>query len=396
MTPIAALPEKGPSLTRLNSYDDFSPLKEVILGSVANYVERLHDLSFDMFVADNLTGAKGYYPSITDWYGGASRSDRNEPHRLAMKTRFLDELIEDVEGLAAILESLSVKVLRPMPLDPEPKDVATPAWSAPITPPLNVRDNTLILGEEIIETPPTLRARYFETQFLKPIFMEYFRQGARWTTMPRPMMTDASFDPDNFANAAPNIEVPVDPQPSPYDVGPEIMIDGANCLRLGRDLVVNISNANHALACDWLERHLDGRFRVHRMFKLTQSHIDSVVIPLRPGTLLIRSEGVLDFLPGQLRTWDAIVSPVPEVSDYPQYDNDDPIPASPYIDLNLLSIDEHTVLVNDACKTLIQVLENNKFTVVPVRHRHRRLFGGGFHCFTLDTVRTGGAEDYLG
>ena len=36
------------------------------------------------------------------------------------------------------------------------------------------------------------------------------------------------------------------------------------------------------------------------------------------------------------------------------------------------------------------------FTVVPVRHRHRRLFGGGFHCFTLDTVRAGGCEEYLG
>jgi glycine amidinotransferase len=379
----------------LNSYDDFSSLKEVILGSAAGYADRLHDLSFDMFISDNLTGAKGYYPSITDWYDAASRPTRNEPSRLAMKKRFIDELIEDVEDIATTLESMSVKVQRPMPLDPQRGDVATPAWSAPITPPLNVRDNTLIIGDEIIETPPTLRARYFETQFLKPIFMEYFRLGARWTTMPRPMMTDASFDPENVANAAPNIEVPVDPQPSTYDVGPEIMIDGANCLRLGRDLIVNISNANHKLACDWLERHLEGRIRVHRMHKLTQSHIDSVVIPLRPGTLLIRSKRVLDFLPEKLRKWDVIVSPVPDVSDYPQYENDVPIPASPYIDLNLLSIDENTVLVNDACKTLIKTLEEHRFTVVPARHRHRRLFGGGFHCFSLDTVRAGGSEDYF-
>lgn len=33
--------------------------------------------------------------------------------------------------------------------------------------------------------------------------------------------------------------------------------------------------------------------------------------------------------------------------------------------------------------------------MVPVRHRHRRLFGGGFRFFTLDTHRTGGFEDYL-
>ncbi|WP_328341108.1 glycine amidinotransferase [Micromonospora sp. NBC_00421] len=381
---------------RLNSYDDFTPLKEVILGSADGYVARLPDLSFDMFISDNLTGARGYYPSITDWRPGEDRRRRNEPHRLAMKTRFLDELTADVEGLAGQLRDLGIRVHRPMALDPDLGELATPAWSAPVTPPLNLRDNTLILGDEIIETPPTLRARYFETQFLKPVFAEYFRAGARWTTMPRPMMTDASFDPENVSSAAPNIEVPDPPQSSPYDVGLEIMIDGANCLRLGRDLIVNISNANHALACDWLERHLRGRFRVHRMHKLTQSHIDSVVIPLRPGLLLVRSERVLDFLPEQLRTWDTVVSPTPELHDYPQYENGDPIPPSPYIDLNLLSVDEETVLVNDACKTLIRILEDRKFTVVPVRHRHRRLFGGGFHCFTLDTVRTGGAEDYLG
>ncbi|MFB7618831.1 glycine amidinotransferase [Kitasatospora sp. NPDC056181] len=380
---------------RLNSYDDFTPLKEVVLGSAVNYAERLRDLSFDMFISDNVSGARGYYASITDWRPGEDRKKRNEPQRLAMKERFLDELIEDVEGIATALKSLGLTVHRPMRLAPEATEMSAPGWSAPVTPPLNVRDNTLILGDEIIETPPTLRARYFETQFLKPVFMRYFEQGARWTTMPRPMMTDASFDPAN-EDAAPNIEAPLDPQASPYDVGVEIMIDGANCLRLGRDLIVNISNANHALACDWLERHLEGRFRVHRMHKLTQSHIDSVVIPLRPGTLLVRSEGVLDYLPEPLRKWDVIVPPAPTVSDYPQYENDTPIPASPYIDLNLLSIDEQTVMVNDACKTLIATLENKGFTVVPVRHRHRRLFGGGFHCFTLDTVRTGGAEDYLG
>ncbi|MET7511602.1 glycine amidinotransferase [Streptomyces albidoflavus] len=381
---------------RLNSFDDFTSLQEVILGSAADYADRVRDLSFDMFISDNLTGARGYYPSITDWRPGPDRENRNEPGRLAMKERYLQELIEDVEGIADTLRSLSVRVHRPMALTPALGEVSSPAWTAPVTPPLNVRDNTLILGDEIIETPPTLRARYFETQFLKPVFMEYFAQGARWTTMPRPMMTDASFDPENLASAAPNIEAPDHPVPSPYDTGVEIMIDGANCLRLGRDLIVNISNANHALACDWLERHLEGRFRVHRMHKLTQSHIDSVIVPLRPGTLLIRSERVLDYLPESLRRWDTIVAPTPSIDDYPQYENDDPIPASPYVDLNVLSVDENTVMVNDACKKLISTLEEHGFTVVPVRHRHRRLFGGGFHCFTLDTVRTGGAEDYLG
>jgi hypothetical protein len=49
---------------------------------------------------------------------------------------------------------------------------------------------------------------------------------------------------------------------------------------------------------------------------------------------------------------------------------------SPYIDLNVLSIDEDTVLVNEDCTGVRKMLDAAGFTTVPVRHRHRRLFGG--------------------
>src|SRR3954447_15174279 len=113
---------------RLNSYEDFSPLKEIILGSAEGYVERLRDLSFDMFISDNLTGARGYYPSITDWRPGEDRRRRNEPQRYALKSRYLNELIEDVAELGAQLEALSVTVLRPMPLAAGLSAVSAPGW----------------------------------------------------------------------------------------------------------------------------------------------------------------------------------------------------------------------------------------------------------------------------
>jgi glycine amidinotransferase len=174
------------------------------------------------------------------------------------------------------------------------------------------------------------------------------------------------------------------------------MFDGAQCLRLGRDIMVNIATENHALACDWLERHLAGRFRIHRMFRLADSHIDSLVLALRPGLLLVRSPKIAEQLPASLRSWDMIFPPEPEENNFPQYGDDDLILTSRYIDLNVLSVSPDTVLVNEACPELIRVLEKRGFTAVPVRHRHRRLFGGGLHCFTLDTVREGsGPEDYL-
>ena len=51
-----------------------------------------------------------------------------------------------------------------------------------------------------------------------------------------------------------------DSHPNPYDAGFEMMFDGAQCVRLGKDIVANVSTANHALAVDWLERHLAGVF----------------------------------------------------------------------------------------------------------------------------------------
>lgn len=377
---------------RLNSFDEWSRLREVVVGSALNYTSHERELSFDLFFHDNITRSEWYYPRLTAPGGQEGAGARGTS---PIKQRYVDELNEDIEGIVSTLESLSVRVLRPMELPASTTQVRTPAWSAAVVPPLNVRDNTLIAGDEIIETPPQIRSRYFETQFLTPVFAEYFRQGARWTVMPRPLMTDGSFDP-SYANSSAGgpVEPVNDPQPSPYDVGYELMIDAAQCLRLGRDLIVNVSTENHAMACDWLERHLEGRFRVHRVHRLSDSHIDSMVLALRPGTLLVRSEAVADYLPKELRGWDMIVAPPPGENNFPRYEDDDLVLTSPFIDLNVLSVDAGTVLVNEACPELVRTLEAHRFTVVPVRHRHRRLFGGGFHCFTLDTVRTGGLEDY--
>ena len=46
-------------------------------------------------------------------------------------------------------------------------------------------------------------------------------------------------------------------------------------------------------------------------------------------------------------------------------------------------------------KNLINVIEKNKFTVVPVKIRHMYTQGGLIHCSTLDTVRDSKLESYF-
>jgi glycine amidinotransferase len=384
----------------LNSYDEWSPLREVIVGSPINY--KLHDLelSFKLFFHDNtVNSVASYYPSYTGRLDEARGENERRPSTQTLKTQYLEELTEDVAGLVSTLEAANVKVHRPMTLN-RVIDIKTPAWESTCIPALNVRDQVLILGNEIIETPPQIRARYFENDLLKPIFYDYFQAGARWTTMPKAVMTDRSFDL-SYVMAAGREMIATEAVPlyaqqaSDLDVGVEMMIDAAQCVRFGRDLLVNVATENHELGLRWLERHLGDRFRIHRVYRMTDNHIDSIVLPLRPGTLLLRAPRFRDMLPAALQKWDVIYPPEPTENSFPTYEADDLILTSKYIDLNVLSIDEERVVVNALFPELARTLEQHGFTPIPVRHRHRRLFGGGFHCFTLDTVREGGPEDYF-
>jgi len=378
----------------LNSYDDFTPLSEIIVGSAENYVGHDRDLTFELFFHEAIGGYRSdwAYPRLA-----ARGSDQAETWKIGK--RYTEELHEDVENLAATLTSLGITVHRPLPLPENAKPVAGFGWQAAPTPALNVRDNTLVLGNEIIETPPAVRSRYLETRLLSNVFRSYFDTGARWTTMPRPVLTDRSFDLSYAQSAATTLGGPTepitDPQHSPYDVGVEMMLDGAQVLRLGQDLIVNVAQDNHRLAVDWLKRHVEGRFRVHTVHRMADNHIDSMLLALKPGVFLARHAGLRDVLPPPFRSWKFIVPPEPEPGQFPVYTDTELLLTSPYIDINVLSLDEQRVLVNADCTGLIKTLEGDGFTVIPVRHRHRRLFGGGFHCFTLDTVRDGGCEDYL-
>lgn len=380
----SSLQEPG---VKASSFDEWSPLREVVVGTAAGYDAHDMELSFRLFFND-VANSSFYYPSLEARHP-LDAADSRRPLNL----RYVEELAEDLEGFAQTLAAAGIVVHRPGPLGTR-STFATPDWEATMIPALNVRDQTIVLGDEILETSCQVRARSFESDLLKPIFAHYFREGSRWTSMPRPRLLDRSFDTSYVSGrATPAIQQVSESDGSVADF--EIMIDGAQCIRLGRDLVVNVSTANHLLGARWLEAHLEGRFRVRVMERFADNHIDSLVLPLRPGLLLLRNEGVAERLPAPLQRWDRIYAPAPRSHNFPSYDDDDLIVSSPYIDMNVLSLDENTVVVNSLFPELIAALEGRGLTAVPVRHRHRRLFGGGFHCFTLDLVRDGGDEHYF-
>jgi glycine amidinotransferase len=95
----------------LNSYDEWSPLKEVVVGSAKNYCAHDREISFDIFFHENLFRSDWAYPRLRR---STSRSPKDRAWQI--KQRYVEELDEDVEGLAAVLVSLGVKVHRPIEL----------------------------------------------------------------------------------------------------------------------------------------------------------------------------------------------------------------------------------------------------------------------------------------
>jgi hypothetical protein len=240
------------------------------------------------------------------------------------------------------------------------------------------RDLFLFVCDEIIETSPAVRARYFEADLYTELFTGYFNAGARWTLAPRSRLLDRNFDVSYALAHGYDGDVPADPF---Y----ELMFDAAQILRFGRDLIFNISTENHRMGARWLARHLHGRNRVH-IVEISDNHIDASVLPLRPGTLLTHEGIDRDALPEPLRRWDAIRY---QWLDQPAEVTEDGVPllASQSIGMNVLSLDQHHVVVQDIQLPLIRDLEKKGFTPIPVRWRHGRSLGGGFHCVTLDIRR---------
>jgi glycine amidinotransferase len=377
---------------KLNSYTEWSKLKEVIVGIPDNYFYHHLDISFRLFYYENI-----YTPLSKNKKKIINQENKDSlsPY-IKIHERIVIELQEDIKLFISALEDFGINVLRPEPLSFS-EELITPFWTSRATPPLNIRDQTLILGNNIIETAPHVRARYFENDYIKPIFYEYFDKGANWISMPKPTLSKDSLDPSYFTDNDISSDdfLKDDIGSSLNNLSYEIVFDGAQCIRLGKDIIVNVANYNHNIGLKWLKRIFGQQYRFHKFYRMADNHIDSIILPLKPGMLLLRDSTYKRFLPEAMKSWEILYPPEVNLARFPSYKEINFNLSSKFIDMNVLSLDEDTVIVNSLYPELIKLLESKKMNVIPVRHRHRRLFGGGFHCFTLDTVREGTCENYF-
>jgi N-dimethylarginine dimethylaminohydrolase len=166
----------------------------------------------------------------------------------------------------------------------------------------------------------------------------------------------------------------------PRDQG--MILDAANILRLNDTMLFLQSASGNADAVKWLRQKFpDVKVEVCNFY--SGVHIDSTIVPLREGLVLVNASRVtVDTLPNIFNDWEVIwVDDVVEQNFF-QYPY-----ASKWIALNMLVIDPFTIIIDKTQLNLIAILENYNFTVIPLELRHSRTLGGGFHCVTLDIVR---------
>jgi glycine amidinotransferase len=358
----------------INSYNEWDLLEEVIVG-------RLDRAMLPTWQ----TIARATVPPDSEYLQQRIKEREKGP------SPYPPEKIEagkkDLAEFIRILEGEGVKVRQPDPY-PFSESYSTPHWqvnsgfcSA------NPRDVFLVIGDEIIEAPMAHRDRHYEAHAYRSILKDYFAQGARWTAAPKPQLLDDLYDA--------NYKIPGEGEELRYVTTEfEPTFDAADFVRCGKDIFVQRSHVTNKTGIEWLRRHLGNEYRIHEVkTKCRQSmHIDTTFMPMAPGKLLYNPQ-FLDYqeIPEFVRKqWDIFECPTPVITDWQKK-----IPVSQWINMNFLMLDEERILVEELQVHTIQAFKDWGFKPIPCPFFNYYIFGGSFHCATLDIRRQGTLQSYF-
>ena len=139
----------------------------------------------------------------------------------------------------------------------------------------------------------------------------------------------------------------------------------------------------------WLENYcketFGNEYKVHTAENVyAYIHIDTTFVFLREGLVMLNPSRVnWTNCPQMLNDFDKIWAPEP----YATQVMEDWCPASPWLGMNILPINDRLCMVEENQALLMRELKKWGIESIPVKMRHARTFSGGPHCVTLDVVR---------
>jgi len=310
------------------------------------------------------------------------------------------ETEEDCNKLSQIFRDFGAEVLRPQNINPLFKEngkkclISDGRWeSAFPNTPLWPRDLTLALGTKLASVYSRNLGRWVEGQAFYSILFEQFQKGADWVSMPPPVLNQQA---ESYS-----------------EYGDNSLLGHAACfLKCGKDVFhsqpgdVLKGGRGTKAGLEWVKRQFP-EFEFHP-FNMT-GHIDGKIALLKPGLVLSWVEK--DMLPTRLQNWETIrltsKEPLPEefvklrskrfYKDFIVKWLNEWIGSvdETYFDVNVVSLDEKTVVLNSTNLDLMRQLESRGIECIPFDFRHRHFWDGGLHCMTLDLRRHGPMENYF-
>lgn len=342
----------------------FGKLKVVVVGRELQIQKRFMDISFKYFYKEAI--GEGLYNSAISEY--------------KINDEILSIRIQQLDNLAKTLKDFGIDVYRPQAINQIHK-IKTPAFDSIASTANNVRDLTLVYKDKIIETPTFIRNRYFENMCLYSIFNEAFNngEGGQWIKAPN---TELSYQSMDLVDWEENRDF------NNIDKKYQMAIDAAQFICIGKDVIVNASTYNHWLGFKWVKSLFPES--TFWPIKCSDSHIDGMLVCLAPGKFLANPlfKPYESQLPKKFKKWDILyVEDFKPRNTIGMSDINIQLASSRGMDINVLSLDEKRVLVNEKAKSVIKCLEKNGFEAIPFELDYGELFGGGIHCSTLDLVR---------
>lgn len=166
----------------------------------------------------------------------------------------------------------------------------------------------------------------------------------------------------------------------------EPCFDAANILKDNEHVYYLVSNSGNRKGADALQNILGATASVHKIENVySYMHLDSTLAFLRDGLLLVNPTRIKDksMLPTSLQKHDIIYAPEPvDIGYHGDYCN-----SSTWINVNLLSIHENLVVLEENQHNLRKILEQHGIECAMLPMRQARTLGGCFHCITIDLER---------
>ena len=236
-----------------------------------------------------------------------------------------------LEKFKKVLEREGVKVIRPKEINYRERN-GFGCYSP--------RDSILIIGDKVICSPMYLKDRMMEQEALLPHLT-----GRSYITFP--------------------------------DIEADYMFDAANVMRCNNDILYLISSTGNFAGARWLQNVLGHEYRVTTIPKTVYhgSHIDSTIIPLREGLVMLNGARVKEEnIPEFMKNWDKLW-----ILDEDIVEQETVVPSicTKWMALNVFSINPELVVCDPDQYTIREKLNQVGIETIGVKLPHGRYLLGG-------------------